>query len=84
MAVALAVGSLVAADRSSSAMASAATKFLGSLDAGAAAAGELRLQLRRADALALHPDRDVPAKGTHDQRENESQRKLAHDLLKAA
>src|SRR2546426_349967 len=34
-------------------------------DAGAAAAGELRVQLRRADALALHPDRDVPAKGHH-------------------
>ena len=54
---------MVAAERSSSAMADAATAFLGQPDARAAPEGGVSLRVRRADALELHPDRDLSAQG---------------------
>src|SRR5262245_47692721 len=80
---ALAASSIVAADRSSSAMASAATKFLGSLTA------EQRQRAAFAfgsdERLHWHfiPTEQFPRKGLLIKDMSEPQRKLAHDLLKA-
>ena len=53
-------------------------------DGRPAPAGDVCVRLRRADALALHPDRDVSAQGTADPRhEPDRSATLAHDLLKA-
>jgi hypothetical protein len=80
---ALAASSIVAADRSSSAMASAATKFLGSLTAEqrqrAAFAFESDERLR----WHFIPTEQFPRKGLLIKDMSEPQRKLAHDLLKA-
>src|SRR5262245_28426 len=84
MAVALAVGSLVAAERSSSAMASAASKFLASLTP------EQRQQatfdFNSDERLRWHfiPTEMFPRKGLLVRDMNDTQRKLAHDLMKAA
>ena len=81
--VALAVGSMVAAERSSSAMASAATKFVASLTP------EQRQQATFAfnsdDRTHWHfiPTEMFPRNGLTIKQMNESQRKLAHDLVKA-
>src|SRR5881628_2936934 len=81
--VALAVGSMVAAERSSPAMASAATKFLASLTP------EQKQQATFAfnsdERLRWHfiPTETFPRKGLTIKEMNESQRRLAHDLLKA-
>jgi uncharacterized protein DUF3500 len=83
VALALAVGSMVAAERSSSAMASAATKFLASLTP------EQKQQATFAfdsdERLRWHfiPTETFPRKGLTIKEMNESQRKLAHDLIKA-
>ncbi len=80
---ALAIGSMVAAERSSSAMATAATKFV------AALTPDQRQQASFAfnsdERLHWHyiPVETFPRKGLLVQSMNESQRKLAHDLLKA-
>jgi len=82
-AAALTVGTLVAADRSSTAMASAAAKFLDSLSP------EQRRQASFAfdadERLHWHfiPTEQFPRKGLTIKEMNASQRKLAHDLLKA-
>lgn len=82
--VALAVGSMVAAERSSAAMATAASKFLGALTP------EQRQQATFAFANSderLHwhfiPTETFPRKGLLVRDMTEAQRKLAHDLLKA-
>src|SRR5262245_44812891 len=84
MVVACAVGSMVAAARSSSAMATSASKFL------AALTPEQRQQATFAFAnqderLHWHfiPTETFPRKGLLVRDMNEAQRKLAHDLLKA-
>ena len=80
---ALAVGSIMAAERSSSAMSDAATRFLGSLTA------EQRQQASFAfdadERLHWHfiPTEMFPRKGLLIRSMTEPQRKLAHDLLKA-
>jgi hypothetical protein len=80
---AAALGSLIAAERSSSTMAVAATKFLGALTP------EQRQQAAFAfdsdERLHWHfiPTEMFPRKGLLVRSMNEPQRKLAHDLLKA-
>jgi len=83
MAVALAVGSLVAADRSSSAMASAATKFLGSLTPEQRQQASFAFNSDERTHWHFIPTETFPRKGLTIKEMNESQRKLAHDLLKA-
>ena len=81
--IAALAGSLVAADRSSSAMASAAGKFLASLTP------EQRQQASFAfdsdERMHWHfiPTEQFPRKGLTIKEMSEPQRKLAHDLLKA-
>jgi hypothetical protein len=84
MGVALAVGSLVAAERSSSAMASAASKFLGSLTPEQRQ--QASFEFNSDERLRWHfiPTEMFPRKGLLVRDMNESQRKLAHDLMKAA
>src|ERR1019366_8900234 len=80
---ALAIGSTMAAERSSSAMSDAATRLLGSLTA------EQRQQASFAfdaeERLHWHfiPTEMFPRKGLLIRSMNESQRRLAHELLKA-
>jgi uncharacterized protein DUF3500 len=80
--LAMAVGSMVAAERSSSAMTTAATRFLSGLTP------EQRQQATFAfdadERLHWHfiPTEMFPRKGLLIRSMNESQRKLAHDLLK--
>ena len=79
----LAVGSTMAADRSSSAMASAATKFLDSLTPEQRQ--EATFAFNTDERLRWHfiPTEMYPRKGLLVKRMTEPQRKLAHDLLKA-
>jgi Protein of unknown function (DUF3500) len=79
----LAVGSTIAADRSSSAMASAATKFLDSLTPEQRQ--EATFAFNTDERLRWHfiPTEMYPRKGLLVKRMTEPQRKLAHDLLKA-
>ena len=79
----LAVGSAIAADRSSSAMASAATKFLDSLTPEQRQ--EATFAFNTDERLRWHfiPTETYPRKGLLVKRMREPQRKLAHDLLKA-
>jgi hypothetical protein len=84
MVIACAVGSMVAAERSSSAMATSASKFL------AALTPEQRQQAtftfaNQDERLHWHfiPTETFPRKGLLVRDMNEAQRKLAHDLLKA-
>jgi len=80
--VLVAAGSMIAADRSSSAMATAATKFLGSLtpeqrhDATFAFGGDERLRWH------FIPTETFPRKGLLIRDMTAPQRQLAHDLLK--
>ncbi len=82
-AVALAVGSIIGAERSSSSMATAATRFLAGLTP------EQRQQAAFAfdfdERLHWHfiPTEMFPRKGLTIKEMSETQRKLAHDLLKA-
>src|SRR6058998_2528796 len=82
-AVALAVGSLVAAERSSSAMASAATKFLGSLTPEQRQQASFAFNSDERTHWHFIPTETFPRKGLTIKEMNESQRKLAHDLIKA-
>jgi hypothetical protein len=79
----LAVGSTIAADRSSSAMASAATKFLDSLTPERRQ--EATFAFNADERLRWHfiPTEMYPRKGLLVKQMTEPQRKLAHDLLKA-
>jgi hypothetical protein len=79
----LAVGSTIAADRSSSAMASAATKFLDSLTPEQRQ--EATFAFNADERLRWHfiPTEMYPRKGLLVKQMTEPQRKLAHDLLKA-
>ena len=79
----LAVGSTIAADRSSSAMASAATKFLDSLTPEQRQ--EATFAFNTDERLRWHfiPTEMYPRKGLLVKQMTEPQRKLAHDLLKA-
>jgi hypothetical protein len=83
MAVALAVGSLVAAERSSSAMASAASKFMASLTPEQRQ--QASFEFNSDERLRWHfiPTEMFPRKGLLVRDMNDAQRKLAHDLLKA-
>ena len=79
----LAVGSTIAADRSSSAMASAATKFLDSLTPEQRQ--ETTFAFNADERLRWHfiPTEMYPRKGLLVKQMTEPQRRLAHDLLKA-
>ncbi|PYR12645.1 MAG: hypothetical protein DMG00_08570 [Acidobacteria bacterium] len=79
----LAVGSTIAADRSSSAMASAATKFLDSLTPDQRQ--EATFAFNADERLRWHfiPTEMYPRKGLLVKQMTEPQRRLAHDLLKA-
>jgi len=79
----LAVGSTIAADRSSSAMASAATKFLDSLTPEQRQ--EATFAFNADERLRWHfiPTEMYPRKGLLVKQMTEPQRRLAHDLLKA-
>ena len=79
----LAVGSTIAADRSSSAMASAATKFLDSLTPEQRQ--EATFAFDADERLRWHfiPTEMYPRKGLLVKQMTEPQRRLAHDLLKA-
>src|SRR5262249_15288377 len=83
MVVALAVGSLVAADRSSSAMATAASKFLASLTPEQRQ--QASFEFNSDERLRWHfiPTEMFPRKGLLVRDMNEAQRKAAHDLFKA-
>ena len=83
MAVALAVGSMVAAERSSSSMASAATKFLASLTPEQRQQGTFAFNSDERLHWHFIPVETFPRNGLTIKAMNESQRKLAHDLLKA-
>jgi hypothetical protein len=80
---ALAAGSIVAADRSSSAMASAATKFLASLTPEQRQQAVFAFESDERMHWHFIPTETFPRKGLTIKEMNESQRKLAHDLLKA-
>ena len=79
----LAVGSTIAADRSSSAMASAATKFLDSLTPDQRQ--EATFAFNADERLRWHfiPTEMYPRKGLLVKQMTEPQRRFAHDLLKA-
>jgi len=83
MAVALAVGSLAAADRSSSAMATAASKFLASLTPEQRQ--QASFEFNADERLRWHfiPTEIFPRKGLLIREMNDAQRKAAHDLFKA-
>jgi hypothetical protein len=80
---ALAIGSMVAAERSSSAMATAATRFVNALTPDQRQ--QASFAFNSDERLHWHfiPTETFPRKGLLVQSMNESQRKLAHDLLKA-
>src|SRR5207245_6478112 len=80
---ALAIGSLVAAERSSSAMATAATRFLNGLTADRRQQASFAFDSDERLHWHFIPTETFPRKGLLVQSMNESQRKLAHDLLKA-
>jgi hypothetical protein len=80
---ALAASSIVAADRSSSAMASAATKFLGSLTAEQRQRAAFAFESDERLHWHFIPTEQFPRKGLLIKDMSEPQRKLAHDLLKA-
>jgi uncharacterized protein DUF3500 len=83
VALALAVGSLVAAERSSSNMASAATKFLASLTPEQRQQGTFAFNSDERLHWHFIPSETFQRNGLTIKAMNESQRKLAHDLLKA-
>ena len=80
---ALAIGSLVAAERSSSAMATAATQFLNGLTPDQRQQASFAFDSDERLHWHFIPVETFPRKGLLVQSMNETQRKLAHDLLKA-
>ena len=80
---ALAVGSMVAAERSSSAMATAATRFVNALTPDQRQQASFAFDSDERLHWHFIPTETFPRKGLLVQSMNESQRKLAHDLLKA-
>ena len=60
-------GVLIASQRAATAMAAAANRFLESLTPEQRQQAAFPFDVGRAPALALHPDRDVPAQGADDQ-----------------
>jgi len=79
----LAVGSTIAADRSSSAMASAATKFLDSLTPDQRQEATFAFNADERPRWHFIPTEMYPRKGLLVKQMTEPQRRLAHDLLKA-
>ena len=80
---ALAVGSTIAAERSSSAMSQAATRFLGSLTTEQRQQASFAFDADERMHWHFIPTEMFPRKGLLIRSMNASQRKLAHDLLKA-
>ena len=80
---ALAIGSMVAAERSSSAMATAATRFVNALTPDQRQQASFAFDSDERLHWHFIPTETFPRKGLLVQSMNESQRKLAHDLLKA-
>jgi hypothetical protein len=76
-------GALVSAERSSSTMAAAATKFLASLTPEQRQQGAFAFESDERLHWHFIPTETFPRKGLTVKEMNESQRKLAHDLLKA-
>ena len=84
LAVALAAaGSMIAAERSSATAASAATKFLASLTPEQRAQATFPFEGDERMHWHFIPTEQFPRKGLTIKEMNESQRKLAHELLKA-
>ena len=81
--VALAVGSMVAAERSSSAMMTAATRLLGSLTPGQRQQATFAFDSDERTHWHFIPTEMFARKGLLVRSMDESQRKLAHELLKA-
>jgi hypothetical protein len=77
------VGSLIAAERSSANMATAATKFLASLTPEQRQQGTFAFNSDERLHWHFIPTETFPRNGLTIKAMNESQRKLAHDLLKA-
>src|SRR5438876_472638 len=80
---ALAVGSMVAAERSSSAMATAATRFVNALTPDQRQQASFAFDSDERLHWHFIPTETFPRKGLLVQSMNESQRKLAQELLKA-
>ena len=80
---ALAIGSMVAAERSSSAMATAATAFLNSLTPDQRQQASFAFASDERTHWHFIPTEQFPRKGLLIRSMTEPQRKLAHDLLKA-
>src|SRR5881397_1865755 len=80
---ALAIGSMVAAERSSSAMATAATRLVNALTPDQRQPASFAFDSNERLHWHFIPTETFPRKGLLVQSMNESQRKLAHDLLKA-
>ena len=77
-------GAMIAAERSSAAMADCGQRVRRQPDARTAPAGGVPVRVRRAHALALHPDREVPAEGAHRQGDDRgAARRSRTTLLKA-
>jgi hypothetical protein len=83
-AAALAIGSMIAAERTSSSMASAATKFLASLTPEQRQQASFPFASDERMHWHFIPTEMFPRKGLLVRDMNESQRKLAHDLLRAS
>src|SRR5262245_32207335 len=84
MAAAFAVGSLVAAERSAANMASAATKFLASLSPEQRQKATFAFDTEERRHWHFIPTEMFPRQGLLMRDMNESQRKLAHELMKSA
>src|SRR5438552_2794690 len=81
---ALAVGSMVAAERSSSAMATAATRFVNALTPDQRQQASFAFDSDERLHWHFIPTETFPRKGLLVRAMNEAQRKLAHDLMKAS
>jgi hypothetical protein len=79
----VAIGSMIAAERSSSAMADAATRLLNSLTAEQRQQASFAFDADERMHWHFIPTETFPRKGLLIRSMNESQRRLAHDLLKA-
>jgi uncharacterized protein DUF3500 len=80
---AAAIGSMIAAERSSSAMATAATRFLAGLTPDQRQQATFAFDAEERMRWHFIPTETFPRKGLTIKEMNETQRKLAHDLLKA-
>jgi uncharacterized protein DUF3500 len=83
MVIAAAIGSMIAAERSSSAMAAAGSKFLASLTPEQRQQATFAFDAEERMRWHFIPTEMFPRKGLLVRSMNDAQRKLAHDLLKS-